>query len=170
MSLKRKEIGVIDVDAENDPDELPTVDEATAREVEEKGFKPMDINMSKIEQILNSEAKSAPSESKLSEDKHDRMKHYSKVGERRVRNVVTLVPADSVDLAKAIKDSAAGKVKGVPKAHADPNLINGSASRSPPIVCFSACFAMLSALFLHLLCFCICSVLCSLLCCLLCSL
>ena len=138
-----KETGVIEIDPEPANDDAAP-DEATAREVAEQGFKPIDINLSPLEQALNNEAQATPSDCKMSEEQHDRLKHYAKVGERRVRSVVTLVLAseDANTLATAIKESAAGKVKGGPKALTDPILINGSASSSPPIVCFSVCFAM----------------------------
>ena len=90
----------------NDEDQ----DEATAREVAERGF--MEINLSRIEQLLDSDREA------LTDEKRDRAKHYAKVGERRVRSVITFVAADAADdtIVAAIKDAAAGKVKGAPKA------------------------------------------------------
>lgn len=87
-------------------------DEATAREVAERGFKTMEINLSRIEQLLDSDREA------LTDEKRDRAKHYAKVGERRVRSVITFVAADAADdtIVAAIKDAAAGKVKGAPKA------------------------------------------------------
>ena len=95
----------------NDEDQ----DEATAREVAERGFKTMEINLSRIEQLLDSDREA---QSNLTDEKRDRAKHYAKVGERRVRSVITFVAADAADdtIVAAIKDAAAGKVKGAPKA------------------------------------------------------